>query len=770
MAQTLHTLLTSAAELRVVGHSWESIGKKLNRRPKTCRGWPARYPTLWQQLFREAQRRRFEQTAGECHTYLLNLIRDKDPGVQQKALDCWFKYAGKAYGPAGDPADGPGAGQPQTRAGKLFAPCTMLCDQQWDAMDRQRAGQGLPPLTDKEFVAESLKLQREGEAYQRAQAWFQADANGNSACDSKAQLVDPVQEPNRMDRDCTPKPTTPGSGATATGLVLALVALLAALLSDPVQQLAQGRRGPVAEGGRPTHVRLPAGQGLQHPHVRFEQADANVPRWRFGLRGEGRGGEGRPLDADHLAYTVQERRRPEGREVHRVRVAVEHAPEQAPLALDRLEHSLLDRPAGHEVHHPHRPALTHAVDAGDPLLQHRRVPRQLQIDHRVGPLQVQPDPAGVGAQEQPAVVRLEPLQDRPPLLPLHAAVQQRVPDPEPVEHLRRLVQHRLPLAEHYRLVVPGRHQVLDHLGELIQLRRHVRLLVEQERRVAHEAHVDDARQDPLAVEIRQHALAQEPRQVDLLLLVRPALGVGQLDVPGRVRPLRQLPEHLGPRAAQEDRGQLAPNLVEVPVPGQVPLGVLHPVLVQELVRRPEPPIVHELHDRVQLFQPVLQRRPGEDDRVPALQLLDGPRRLRLPVLDPLRLVEHNDVRPPGVHQVQVADHLFVVDQLVERVLRVQLLAGFLQSLDDLYGAVGELADLPLPLVLDRRRGHDQNAADPPLASEQLHGGNGLRGLPEPHVVAEDAPTAAGQKDRPACLEVVQGQFEQVPGRGVVARP
>ena len=54
-----------------------------------------------------------------------------------------------------------------------------------------------------------------------------------------------------------------------------------------------------------------------------------------------------------------------------------------------------------EVHHPDRPALAHAMNARDPLLEHGRVPGQFQVDDRVGSLKVEASPARIGAQEDP---------------------------------------------------------------------------------------------------------------------------------------------------------------------------------------------------------------------------------------------------------------------------------------------------------------------------------------------------------------------------------
>ena len=47
--------------------------------------------------------------------------------------------------------------------------------------------------------------------------------------------------------------------------------------------------------------------------------------------------------------------------------------------------------------------LVLAPGAGDALLEAGRVPRQVEVDHHVGRLEVEPHAAGVGGEEEPAV-------------------------------------------------------------------------------------------------------------------------------------------------------------------------------------------------------------------------------------------------------------------------------------------------------------------------------------------------------------------------------
>ena len=78
-----------------------------------------------------------------------------------------------------------------------------------------------------------------------------------------------------------------------------------------------------------------------------------------------------------------------------------------------------------------------------------------------------------------------------------------------------------------------------------------------------------------------------------------------------------------------------------------------------------------MDDRIEFVDTVLHRRAGEHKSVRRAQRFDAARRLRLPVLDALRLVEHDDVRlQKGVDVVGVAEHLLVIDDREERRLAI----------------------------------------------------------------------------------------------------
>src|SRR3989304_1016694 len=98
-------------------------------------------------------------------------------------------------------------------------------------------------------------------------------------------------------------------------------------------------------------------------------------------------------------------------------------------------------------------------------------------------------------------------------------------------------------------------------------------------------------------------------------------------------------------------------------------------------------------------EPVLHRRPGEHEAIGRIELLHRQRGLGGPVLDPLRLVEDDEIRPPGADEIQIADELLVVRD----------------------------EEPPPP------------PADPAGAPQGVAGGDRLRGLAEAHVVGEQEP-------------------------------
>src|SRR5262245_49229285 len=74
-----------AAELRACGRSWESIGTELGCDERTCGRWRARYPALWQRLFRTEEEDLHEHLGIEAAIVLKKALRSKDERLKQDA-------------------------------------------------------------------------------------------------------------------------------------------------------------------------------------------------------------------------------------------------------------------------------------------------------------------------------------------------------------------------------------------------------------------------------------------------------------------------------------------------------------------------------------------------------------------------------------------------------------------------------------------------------------------------------------------------------------
>src|SRR5262249_30415831 len=113
-------------------------------------------------------------------------------------------------------------------------------------------------------------------------------------------------------------------------------------------------------------------------------------------------------------------------------------------------------------------------------------------------------------------------------------------------------------------------------------------------------------------------------------------------------------------AAQQDRAEPLPQLIEVAVAEHLPLLVEDAVLTEEAEARTEPAVVDELPAGVQLAEPVLQRRARQHQGEARLEPLDDAARLRLPVLDALPLVQDDEVPRHLLDGEDVLEDLLVV--------------------------------------------------------------------------------------------------------------
>ena len=401
-------------------------------------------------------------------------------------------------------------------------------------------------------------------------------------------------------------------------------------------------------------------------------------------------------------------------------------------------------------------ALAHAVHPADALGQHGGVPGQVHVDHGGGGvLQVQPGAAGVGGQEQPAAgVVVEAVDQRAALGRRHAAMEEHMAPAArgqpPHQHLVRAQ----PLAEHHRLGIRLAEQLVQHGHQLVGLQAMVGGLVDQPGAVAHHAHGLQRTLQAALVGVGQEA-GLAPALHDAadgggLVVVDGALRIGQRQHQGLVHPLGQLRQHLGLAATQQQRRQRGADGVQPTVAHHAAglVGLL--VFQQQAPGRAQAVLVHQLHDRDQLFQPVLQRRAGQHQHMRAHggvgQALQAAGGLGGPVLHPLGFVDDQQLGRPGFGQVGITHQGFVVDDLAERLGRPLHLACRPQALQHLHllpVAPGESRDLALPLVLQRRGAHHQHLAHAEVPRQQLGRGDGLHGLAQAHLVADQQPAGAG---------------------------
>lgn len=97
MSRQLDSLIAQAAEMRAAGYTWSAVGKKVNRRARTCQRWPRLHPFEWEFHYQAARQARFEQIAHEADTHLNTLMRSDDPKVQLKAVELSLWFAAGAY-------------------------------------------------------------------------------------------------------------------------------------------------------------------------------------------------------------------------------------------------------------------------------------------------------------------------------------------------------------------------------------------------------------------------------------------------------------------------------------------------------------------------------------------------------------------------------------------------------------------------------------------------------------------------------------------------
>ena len=250
--------------------------------------------------------------------------------------------------------------------------------------------------------------------------------------------------------------------------------------------------------------------------------------------------------------------------------------------------------------------------------------------------------------------------------------------------------------------------------------------------------------------------------LSLELVVAQTLLVGHADQIVLDGAARQFGLDVALAPAEHHRLQPAHQLVEVLVADRPAAFVEVVKIAIEAEQRTQQARIEVLHDRVDLVDAVLDRRAGEHERIGRCQRLHRARRLGVPVLDPLRLVEDDDVGPQRAVDVGgVDDDLLVVDHGEEAGLRVLREPCRPAAGDQQRGGAAEPRDLLLPFAFERRRAHHQHTGDPVQPAQQFGGGDRLDGLAEAHVVGQQRALAEGEVEHALALIRQQRMVQEV---------
>jgi hypothetical protein len=114
------------------------------------------------------------------------------------------------------------------------------------------------------------------------------------------------------------------------------------------------------------------------------------------------------------------------------------------------------------------------------------------------------------------------------------------------------------------------------------------------------------------------------------------------------------------RPPQQYRLEPLAQQVEILVAEDFALLVGDAVSVEETECGTEPPVVNEFDHREQVVESILQWRTGEHEREGRSQALHRLRRLSLPVLDTLALVQNDQIPLCSINCEDVAQHLLVI--------------------------------------------------------------------------------------------------------------
>src|SRR5438034_9341820 len=163
------------------------------------------------------------------------------------------------------------------------------------------------------------------------------------------------------------------------------------------------------------------------------------------------------------------------------------------------------------------------------------------------------------------------------------------------------------------------------------------------------------------------------------------------------RAWRELLAHGLARTAEQHRLEVLSQLGQVLVAEYLALFVHNAVTVVETKRRAKPPVVDKLHNRVQVVEPVFERRARQHEGEPRTKTFDHAAGLRLPVLDALAFVQDNEIPIYASDRQDVAQHLLVIAHGEEAVVGVLYAPLCNAAGDQLTIASAEALDFVPPL-------------------------------------------------------------------------
>ena len=162
--------------------------------------------------------------------------------------------------------------------------------------------------------------------------------------------------------------------------------------------------------------------------------------------------------------------------------------------------------------------------------------------------------------------------------------------------------------------------------------------------------------------------------------------------------------------------------------------------------------VQVLDDGIDLVDPVLQGRAGQDEGIGASERFDRFCRLGLPILDSLRFIQNDDIGSEDpVDIVAIAQNLLVIDENEEGVGFILAQALLPRAGHDGDGPIGEAVDLVLPFGLEGRRQDNQDAPYSSQSAEQFAGGDRLHRFAQSHLVGQQGALAEGQMKHAVAL-------------------